>query len=114
MGVARWGRSFCFGRERVLLAVLEVSETRTKWQSRFPRQQPTSSCCQFTRCVLPHGLHAKPAEAKKFYIAITVFTIIAMCINFFGINPIKALVYAGIVQGFSTPFLMRLIMLITN
>ena len=61
-----------------------------------------------------HGLHAKPAEAKKFYLAITGFTLLAMGLNFFGINPIKALVWAGIVQGFSTPFLMLLIMLITN
>jgi Mn2+/Fe2+ NRAMP family transporter len=37
-----------------------------------------------------------------------------MGLNFFGINPMKALVWAGIVQGFSTPFLMLLVMLITN
>jgi NRAMP (natural resistance-associated macrophage protein)-like metal ion transporter len=61
-----------------------------------------------------HGLHAKPKEAKKFYIAITVFTLLAMCLNFFGINPMKALVWAGIVQGFSTPFLMLLMMHITS
>ncbi len=61
-----------------------------------------------------HGLHAKVKEAKKFYIAITVFTFLAMGLNFLGINPMKALVWAGIVQGFSTPFLMLLIMLITN
>ena len=61
-----------------------------------------------------HGLHAKPKEARKFYIAITVFTFLAMGLNFFGINPMKALVWAGIVQGFSTPFLMLLVMLITN
>ena len=61
-----------------------------------------------------HGLHVKPREARKFYIAITIFTLLAMGLNFFGINPMKALVWAGIVQGFSTPFLMLLIMLITN
>jgi NRAMP (natural resistance-associated macrophage protein)-like metal ion transporter len=61
-----------------------------------------------------YGLHAKPAEAKKFYISITVFTALAVCMNFFGINPIKALVWAGIVQGFSTPPLMLVIMLMTN
>jgi NRAMP (natural resistance-associated macrophage protein)-like metal ion transporter len=61
-----------------------------------------------------YGLHSKPAEAKKFYISITVFTVLAVCINFFGINPIKALVWAGIVQGFSTPPLMLVIMLMTN
>jgi Mn2+/Fe2+ NRAMP family transporter len=37
-----------------------------------------------------------------------------MGLNFFGINPMKALVFAGIVQGFSTPFLMLALMLITN
>jgi Mn2+/Fe2+ NRAMP family transporter len=61
-----------------------------------------------------HGLHVKPAEAKKFYAAIVVFTLVAMGLNFFGINPMRALVFAGIVQGFSTPFLMLVLMLITN
>ena len=61
-----------------------------------------------------HGLHAKPSEAKPFYLAITAFTFLAMGLNFFGFNPMKALVWAGIVQGFSTPFLMLLVMLLTN
>jgi NRAMP (natural resistance-associated macrophage protein)-like metal ion transporter len=61
-----------------------------------------------------HGLHVKQGEARKFYVAITVFTLLSMGLNFFGINPMKALVWAGIVQGCSTPFLMLLIMLITN
>jgi len=61
-----------------------------------------------------HGLHWKLVEAKRFYGAIAVFTVIATCLNFFGLNPMKALVYAGIAQGFSTPFLMLIVMLITN
>lgn len=61
-----------------------------------------------------HGLYRKPREAKKFYIAIAVFTVLAIGMNFFGINPMKALVLAGIVQGFSTPPLMLLIMRMTN
>jgi NRAMP (natural resistance-associated macrophage protein)-like metal ion transporter len=61
-----------------------------------------------------HGLYRKPAEAKKFYGAVAVFTLIAIALNFFGVNPMKALVFAGIVQGFSTPPLMLLIMRITN
>ncbi|MCU1299094.1 MAG: natural resistance-associated macrophage protein, partial [Acidobacteriaceae bacterium] len=61
-----------------------------------------------------HGLHWKPAEAKWFYGAIAVFMVIAACMNFFGVNPIKALVYAGIVQGFSTPFMTLMVMIITN
>jgi len=61
-----------------------------------------------------HQLHAKTSEAKGFYGAIVVFTLLAIGLNFFGINPMKALVFAGIVQGFSTPFLMLLVMRITN
>ena len=61
-----------------------------------------------------NGLSYKPSQAPKFYAAITVFTLIAMAINFAGINPMHALVVAGIVQGFSTPPLMLLIMIVTN
>jgi NRAMP (natural resistance-associated macrophage protein)-like metal ion transporter len=61
-----------------------------------------------------HSLHARPKEAKRFYAVIIVITIIAMALNFLNFNPMKALVWAGIVQGFSTPPLMLLIMLITN
>jgi len=61
-----------------------------------------------------NGLYRKPAEAKKFYITIAIFTFIAVGLNFFGINPMKALVLAGIVQGLSTPPVMLLIMRMTN
>jgi NRAMP (natural resistance-associated macrophage protein)-like metal ion transporter len=60
------------------------------------------------------SLNAKPGEAKQFYLSIAFFTLVAMGINFLGINPMKALVLAGIVQGFSTPPLLLLIILITN
>jgi NRAMP (natural resistance-associated macrophage protein)-like metal ion transporter len=61
-----------------------------------------------------HSLHARPSEAKKFYGAIAFFSLLGMGMNFLGINPMKALVIAGIVQGFSTPPLMLLILLMTN
>jgi NRAMP (natural resistance-associated macrophage protein)-like metal ion transporter len=61
-----------------------------------------------------HGLGAKPREAKAFYGAIVGFTILAVGINFLGFNPMKVLVWSGIAQGFSTPPLMLLILLITN
>ncbi len=61
-----------------------------------------------------HGLHDKPGRARRFYAAIAVFTAIGVAMNLFGFNPMKALVFAGIVQGFSTPPLMLLIMLMTN
>src|SRR4029079_15116661 len=61
-----------------------------------------------------HSLHAKPSEAKKFYAAIGAFTVLAMSLNFLGFNPMKALVFSGVVQGFSTPPLLLMIMLMTN
>ncbi len=61
-----------------------------------------------------NGLSHKLKQAKLFYAAITLFTLVAMGINFLGINPMRALVVAGIVQGFSTPPLMLLIMIMTN
>jgi len=60
------------------------------------------------------GLGLKPREAKLFYLSIVGFTVIAVVLNFLGFNPMKALVWSGIVQGFSTPPLMLLIMLMTN
>ncbi|MFL5266930.1 MAG: NRAMP family divalent metal transporter [Stellaceae bacterium] len=61
-----------------------------------------------------HSLHAKPNQAKKFYAAVIGLTLIGVAMNFLGFNPMKALVWAGVVQGFSTPPLLLLIMLMTN
>jgi Mn2+/Fe2+ NRAMP family transporter len=60
------------------------------------------------------SLHARPQEAKPFYAATAGFTALALALNFLGINPMKALVWSGVVQGFSTPPLLLLIMLMTN
>lgn len=60
------------------------------------------------------SLHAKPKEAKRFYALIGGFTIVAAALNFLGLNPMRALVYSGIVQGFSTPPLLLFILLMTN
>src|SRR5215216_1458886 len=60
------------------------------------------------------SLHARPEDGKKFYGLIAGFTAIAIVMNFLGFNPMKALVYSGIVQGFSTPPLLLLIMLMTT
>jgi NRAMP (natural resistance-associated macrophage protein)-like metal ion transporter len=61
-----------------------------------------------------HSLHARFHEAKGFYVTIIVVTAVAVGLNFLGVNPMKALVFSGIVQGFSTPPLLLLIMLMTN
>jgi NRAMP (natural resistance-associated macrophage protein)-like metal ion transporter len=59
-------------------------------------------------------LHSKPREAPAFYVATGAITAVAVAMNFLGFNPMKALVFSGIVQGFSTPPLLLLIMLMTN
>jgi Mn2+/Fe2+ NRAMP family transporter len=61
-----------------------------------------------------NGLNLKLREGKVFYGSIVGVMIAAAAVNLIGINPMKALVFAGIVQGFSTPPLMLLIMLMTN
>jgi len=62
----------------------------------------------------PGSLRAKPHETKLFYATIAVVTAIAVAANFFGLNPMRALVWSGIVQGFSVPPLLLIIMLLTN
>jgi NRAMP (natural resistance-associated macrophage protein)-like metal ion transporter len=59
-------------------------------------------------------LHSTARDAPRFYIVIGAVTGLAVALNFLGFNPMKALVWAGIVQGFSTPPLLLLIMLMTN
>jgi len=59
-------------------------------------------------------LHSTARQAPSFYLAIGAVTALAVALNFSGVNPIKALVWSGVVQGFSTPPLMLLIMLMTN
>ena len=61
-----------------------------------------------------YGLAKRPVQAKRFYLAIAGFTLLGAALNFLGFNPMKALVVAGVVQGFSTPPLMLLILLLTN
>jgi Mn2+/Fe2+ NRAMP family transporter len=62
----------------------------------------------------PSSLNAKPREARLFYITIAVVTVVAVLMNFIGLNPMKALVWSGVVQGFSVPPLLFLMMLLTN
>jgi Mn2+/Fe2+ NRAMP family transporter len=62
----------------------------------------------------PSSLNAKPSKAPFFYAAIAIVTGLAVLLNFLGLNPMKALVWSGIVQGFSVPPLLLLMMLLTN
>jgi Mn2+/Fe2+ NRAMP family transporter len=60
------------------------------------------------------SLHDEPSENRLFYGIIALVTAAAVAMNFLGINPMKALVLSGIVQGFSVPPLLLLMMLLTN
>jgi len=62
----------------------------------------------------PSSLNARPAEAPLFYQTIAAVTVLAVLLNFIGLNPMKALVWSGIVQGFSVPPLLLIMMLLTN
>jgi NRAMP (natural resistance-associated macrophage protein)-like metal ion transporter len=60
------------------------------------------------------SLHAQPSENKLFYATIAIVTALAVGLNFLGFNPMKALVWSGIVQGFSVPPLLFMMMLLAN
>jgi Mn2+/Fe2+ NRAMP family transporter len=63
---------------------------------------------------IKNGLDLKLREGKVFYGSIVAVMLAAAGMNLIGLNPMKALVFAGIVQGFSTPPLMLLIMIMMN
>src|SRR4051812_37993889 len=60
------------------------------------------------------GLSKKFNQAKAFYLVITISGIIGLCLNFLGINPIKALVFASIINGVVSLPILYLIMKISN
>ncbi len=60
------------------------------------------------------SLHDNPCENKLFYGIIAIVTALAVGMNFLGFNPMRALVWSGIVQGFSVPPLLLIMMLLTN
>ena len=57
------------------------------------------------------GLNRKPLEAKAFYGTIAVSTLIGICINFVGLDPIKALFWSAVINGVVAVPLMVIIML---
>jgi Mn2+/Fe2+ NRAMP family transporter len=61
-----------------------------------------------------HGLEEKPLQAKRFYLILALSTAAAIEINFLGINPVTALLWAAVINGLLAPPLLVLIMLIGN
>lgn len=60
------------------------------------------------------GLGKKFKDAKKFYLTIAISTIIGLWINFTDIDPIKALIYAAVINGIIDVPLLVAIMKISN
>jgi NRAMP (natural resistance-associated macrophage protein)-like metal ion transporter len=60
------------------------------------------------------GLSKKFKQAKAFYLVIAVSTVIGLWINFSNIDPIKALVYAAVINGVTAMPILFIIMKIAN
>jgi NRAMP (natural resistance-associated macrophage protein)-like metal ion transporter len=62
----------------------------------------------------PYGLDEKPWQARQFYGLIALATLAGMALDYVGINPIDALFWTAVINGFLAPPLLLLIMLISN
>lgn len=60
------------------------------------------------------GLNKKFGQAKSFYVVIAASTLIGLWINFSDIDPIKALVYAAVINGVTAVPILYTIMKIAN
>src|SRR3984957_5148533 len=62
----------------------------------------------------PVGLARRPLQAKAFYGAIAVATLLGAAANVFQLNPVKALVWAAVLNGIVAVPVMALLMLLTT
>jgi NRAMP (natural resistance-associated macrophage protein)-like metal ion transporter len=60
------------------------------------------------------GLYRKLGQASAFYGIIIISVLVGLGINFLGIDPIKALIYAAVINGLVAPLIMVLILLISG
>src|SRR5205085_9869678 len=49
------------------------------------------------------GLDARPGRAKRFYAIIVVSTLAGMLVNFVGVDPMRALFWVAVINGFLAP-----------
>jgi NRAMP (natural resistance-associated macrophage protein)-like metal ion transporter len=61
-----------------------------------------------------HGLDRRPRQAKAFYGLIALSTLFGALLNFVGINPVKALFWTAVINGFLAPPLLVLILFVAN
>ena len=60
------------------------------------------------------SLERKPGDAKKFYAAIVVCTLLGVLLNFFSLSPMKALFWAAVLNGIAAVPLMTVIMIVAS
>jgi NRAMP (natural resistance-associated macrophage protein)-like metal ion transporter len=60
------------------------------------------------------GLDQKFPKAKAFYITIILSLLVGLSLDFFNVSPIKALLYTAILYGLTAPFLVAVVLLISN
>jgi Mn2+/Fe2+ NRAMP family transporter len=61
-----------------------------------------------------HGLSERPKRAKLFYGVIALSTVVGMSIPFTAVNPMKALVWTAVINGFLAPPMLTMVMLVAN
>jgi NRAMP (natural resistance-associated macrophage protein)-like metal ion transporter len=62
----------------------------------------------------PRGLNRRPGNAREYYALIAATTLVALALNFVGVNPIRALYWTSLLYGILAPPLLILVLLITN
>ncbi|CAB4338739.1 unannotated protein [freshwater metagenome] len=55
------------------------------------------------------SLERKPSQAKQFYAVIAASMVIAIALNFLGVNPMRSLIVAALLNGLTAPLLMAII-----
>ena len=61
------------------------------------------------------SLESKPSRARKFYYVIAAATILGLCLNLFGFNPIRALFLSALLNGLvAVPFMFLLMLISMN
>ena len=60
------------------------------------------------------GLGKSPGEARFFYIIIAIAMSFGISMQWLGISPVKALLFTTILYGIITPFLIGIILLVSN
>ena len=55
------------------------------------------------------SLERKPSQAKQFYAVIAASMLIAIALNLIGINPMRSLIVAALLNGLTAPILMGII-----